>query len=37
MVQLKHAIPQKWKTIIKQNLGNVSDVLIQDHYLIKGV
>ena len=35
-LQLKHAIPRKWKTIIKQNPGNVSNLLIQDHHLIKG-
>ena len=35
-LQLKHAIPHKWKTIIKQNPGNVSDLLIHDHHLIKG-
>ena len=35
-LQLKHAIPLKWKTIIKQNPGNVSDRLIHDHHLIKG-
>ena len=26
-LQLKHAIPHKWKTIIKQNLGIVTDLL----------
>ena len=31
----KHATPHKWKTIIKQNLGIVGKVLIQDHHLIK--
>ena len=35
-LQLKHAIPHKWKTIIKQNPGNVSNLLIHDHYLITG-
>ena len=35
-LQLKHAIPYKWKTIIKQNPGNVSDLLNQDHHRIKG-
>ena len=35
-LQLKHAIPHKWKTIIKQNPGNVSNLLIHDHHLIKG-
>ena len=35
-LQLKHAIPHKCKTIIKQNPGNVSDLLIHDHHLIKG-
>ena len=34
-LQLKHAIPHKWKKNIKQNSGNVSDLLIQDHHLIK--
>ena len=27
-LQLKHAIPHKWKTIIKQNPGYVSDLVI---------
>ena len=35
-LQLKHAIPHNWKTIIKQNPGNVSDLLIHDHHLFKG-
>ena len=35
-LQLKHAIPHKSKTIIKQNPGNFSDLLFQDHHLIKG-
>ena len=35
-LQLKHAIPQNWKTIIKQNPGHVSDLLIHDHHLFKG-
>ena len=35
-LHLKHAIPHKWKAIIKQNPGNVSDLLIQDHHIIKG-
>ena len=35
-LQLQHAILHKWKTIIKQNTGNVSDRLIHDHHLIKG-
>ena len=35
-LQLKHAILHKWKTIIKQNPDNVSNLLIQDHHLIKG-
>ena len=35
-LQLKHAILHKWKTIVKQNPGNVSDLLIHDHHLIKG-
>ena len=34
-LQLKHAILHKWKTIIKQNPGIVSD-LMHDHDLIKG-
>ena len=36
-LQLKHAIPHKWETNIKQNPGNVRNLLIQDHHLIKGV
>ena len=36
-LQLKHAIPDKWKTNMKRNPGNVSKLLIQDHYRIKGV
>ena len=35
-LQPKHVIPHKWKTIIKQNPGNVSNLLIHDHHLIKG-
>ena len=35
-LQLKHATPHKWKTIIKENPGNVSNLLIHDHHLIKG-
>ena len=35
-LQLKHAILDKWKTIIKQNPGNVSDLLVHDDHLIKG-
>ena len=33
---MKHAIPHKWKTIIKQNPDNVSDLLIHEHQLFKG-
>ena len=36
-LQLKHAIPHKWKTTVKQNPGSVGDLLIHDHHLIKGV
>ena len=36
LLQLKHAIPHKWKTITQQNPSNVSNLLIQDHHLIKG-
>ena len=36
-LQLKHAIVHKWNTIIKQNPGNVSELIIHDHHLIKGV
>ena len=35
-LQLKHAISHKWKTIVKQNLGNDSNLLIQEHHLIEG-
>ena len=35
-LQLKHAIPHKWKAIIKQNPGNVSDLLTHDHHFIEG-
>ena len=35
-LQLKHAIPHKWRTIIKHNPGIVRDLLIHDHNLIKG-
>ena len=35
-LQLKHAIPQKWKTSIKQNPCNFSNLLIKDQRLIKG-
>ena len=35
MITIKQTIPQKWKTLINQNPGNVSDLLIQDHHLIK--
>ena len=36
LLQLKHATPHKWKTITQQNPSNVSNLLIQDHHLIKG-
>ena len=36
-LQIKHVIPHNWKTSIGQNLGNASNLLIQDHHLIKGV
>ena len=35
-LQLKHAIPHKWKTIFKKNPGNVSDPIIHGYHLIKG-
>ena len=35
-LQLKHAIPHKWKTITKQNPGIVSNLLILGHHLLKG-
>ena len=35
-LQLKHAIPHKWKANIKQNPGNVNNLFIQHYYLIKG-
>ena len=35
-LQLKHAIPHKWKTNIKQNPGNISNLLIQDCHLTEG-
>ena len=34
-LQLQHAIPHKWKTIIKKNPGNVNELLTHDHHLIK--
>ena len=30
-MKLKHAIPHKWKTNIKENHGNVTNFLIQNH------
>ena len=30
------ACPHKWKIIIKQNPGDVSNLVIQDHDLLKG-
>ena len=35
-LQPKHNTSQMWKTNTKQNLGNVRNLLIQDHHLIKG-
>ena len=35
-LQLKHAIPRKWNTFIKQNSGNASGLLIHEDHLIKG-
>ena len=35
-LQLRHTIPHKWITIIKQNPCNVSDLFIHDHHVIKG-
>ena len=34
-LQLNLAIPHKWKTKIKQSPGNISNLLIQHHLLIK--
>ena len=36
-LQPKHNTSQMWKTNTEQNLGNVRNLLIQDHHLIKGV
>ena len=36
-LQIKHVIPHNWKTSIRQNLGNASNLLVQDQHLIKGV
>ena len=36
-LEMKHTILHKWKTIIKQNPDNISDLLIYDHQLFKGV
>ena len=33
-IQLKHAIPNNWKTSIKLSSVIVSDLLVQDHDLI---
>ena len=35
-LQLKHIIPKAWKTSIKLSYVNVSDLLVQDHHLVKG-
>ena len=35
-LQPKHNTSQMWKTNTEQNLGNVRNLLIQDHHLIKG-
>ena len=34
-LQPKHNTSQMWKTNTEQNLGNVRNLLIQDHHLIK--
>ena len=33
--QIKHAMPQLWKDNINNFAGNLSDLSIQDHHLIK--
>ena len=33
--QIIHALPQHWKEIIKQFAGNLNNLYIQDHHLIK--
>ena len=35
-LQPNHNTSQMWKTNTEQNLGNVRNLLIQDHHLIKG-
>ena len=35
-LQLKQIIPRKREINIRQNSGNVSNILIQDHHFIKG-
>ena len=35
-LQLKQIIPRKREINIRQNSGNVSNILIQDHHCIKG-
>ena len=35
-LQPKHNTSQMWKTNTEQNLGNVRNLLIHDHHLIKG-
>ena len=34
--QIIHALPQHWKETIKQFTGNLNNLYIQDHHLIKG-
>ena len=33
--QIIHALPQYWKETIKQFAGNLNNLFIQDHHLIK--
>ena len=33
--QIIHALPQHWKETIKQFAGNLNNLYIQDHHLIK--
>ena len=36
MVQLVDSIPERWKSIIKENYENATNLIIHDHHLIKG-
>ena len=35
-LQLVDSIPERWKIIIKQNYENATNLIIHDHYSIKG-